>query len=425
MKKLINLVAYTVITLFILSTFGWVVKHSVKGSKDFGKAGKVVVEFVSFFDLFEQSVEEIKELPKTFVKTHENFSPINELEEDLWILTSYSDPEKKRTIELRNLKTDEVAHTWQIDNFNRPANRVMHSLMLPDSSLVYSINNVSGFYCIDKNGKMLWEQAELQHHHSMNLNHEGNIWACTNDFYNNGDALVFRGMVRVDGRPLPFLDNSFALLDSKTGEVLFHKSIMDIIYDHELEYLYMKTGKSEDPIHLNDIEPALTDGPYWKQGDVFLSMRHNSAIIHYRPSNDSVIKVFEGPFLAQHDVDILNDSTLTIFNNNAHQAWQKKSNMFPKADSMFEAADIHSNLVYYHYGSDSYEVKFKELFAQNHIYTFTEGLADHHSDGRIFIEEQNSGLLWVIKNDKVLYKGVLPSHHEGYHHLANWARLME
>ena len=39
-----------------------------------------------------------------------------------------------------------------------------------------------------------------------------------------------------------------------------------------------------DPIHLNDIEPALGDTQYWKQGDVFLSIRDQNAIFHYRPT---------------------------------------------------------------------------------------------------------------------------------------------
>ncbi len=424
MKKFISFIAYTVVVLFVLSTFGWIVKHSVKGSKDFGSFGKGLVDFVSFFDLFEQSVEEVAELPKTFVKTNPNFAPVNRLEQDLWILTSYSNEDGNRNIDLINLRNNEVAHQWEMDEINRPANRVMHSLMLPDSSLVYSVNNVSGLYCIDKNGVELWEQPALQHHHSMNLNFEGNIWACTNDLEPNG-KMAFTGFLAVDGRHLPFLDNSIALFNSKTGDILFHKSLTDLIVENELEYLLLKTGKAEDPIHLNDVEPALADGPYWKQDDVFLSMRHTSAIIHYRPSTDSIINVFEGPFLAQHDVDILNDSTLGIFNNNAHQAWQKPSGMHPKSDSIAEVARIYSNLVEYHFESDSYEVKYKDLFAENDIYTFTEGLADYHSDGRIFIEEQNSGLLWVIRNDTVLYKGVLSSQHEGYHHLANWARLME
>lgn len=425
MKRLIHFFAYTVIVLFILSGFGWLVKHSVEGTKEFGEAGKVVVDFVSFFDLFEQSVEEVKELPRTFKKTPDDFTEINQLEEDLFILTSYSDSEKKRTITYHNLKTGEDVMTWQIDNFNRPGNRVMNPLMLPDTSLIYAISNISGFYCIDREGELIWEQKEVQQHHSMNLDHEGNLWVCTNDFEGSSMYADYGGILRVDGRPMPFLDNFITKLDAKTGEILFHKSILELILENDLERLYVKSGRTEDPIHLNDIEPSHSDGPYWNRGDLFISMRNNSTVLQYRPSTNEIIKVLEGPFQAQHDVDIINDSTLCIFNNNAHQLWPKPANLYGQSSQIVEGGDIYSNLVYYHLNQDKFEVKYKDLFERNQIYTFTEGLSEHDSLGRIFIEEQNSGVLWVIEADSVIYKGVLHSHHEGYHHLPNWARLME
>ena len=46
---------------------------------------------------------------------------------------------------------------------------------------------------------------------------------------------------------------------------------------------------SGEPIHLNDIEPVLKDGKFWKKGDLFLSSRSQSAIIHYRPKLNKVV----------------------------------------------------------------------------------------------------------------------------------------
>ena len=77
---------------------------------------------------------------------------------------------------------------------------------------------------------------------------------------------------------------------------------------------FTKTGT--DPIHLNDIEPALYDSKYWKKGDLFLSSRHQSAIIHYRPEINKVINYLTGPFSQQHDVDIISDEEISIFDNN-------------------------------------------------------------------------------------------------------------
>lgn len=57
-----------------------------------------------------------------------------------------------------------------------------------------------------------------------------------------------------------------------SGEILWQTSLTQILLDHGMEYAVFTAGDYRpDPIHLNDIEPVLTDGPYWKKGDLFLS----------------------------------------------------------------------------------------------------------------------------------------------------------
>ena len=70
------------------------------------------------------------------------------------------------------------------------------------------------------------------------------------------------------------------------------------------------------------------------------------------------------------------------------------------------------------------EVLDREVWEENDLYSFTEGIVDALPGGGYFVEEQNSSVLWVIQDGVVRYKNVLPSHHPGYHHLANWARIM-
>ena len=83
--------------------------------------------------------------------------------------------------------------------------------------------------------------------------------------------------------------------------------------------LLFSSGKTvfiQDPLHLNDIQPVMTDGPYWKRGDVFFSIRYKSMIILYRPSTNKIIWKGVGHSAGQHDVDILDDHRISIFNNN-------------------------------------------------------------------------------------------------------------
>ena len=82
--------------------------------------------------------------------------------------------------------------------------------------------------------------------------------------------------------------------------------------------MVMRTGcylPNDDPTHLNDIQPVLDDGPYWKKGDLFLSLRNISTVMLYRPSTDEILWIKRGPWIAQHDVDILDDHRISIYDN--------------------------------------------------------------------------------------------------------------
>ena len=61
------------------------------------------------------------------------------------------------------------------------------------------------------------------------------------------------------------------------------------------------------------------DGPYWRKGDLFLSLRSPSTVMLYRPATNKVIWRKDGPWSKQHDVDILDDHRISIFNNNGRE----------------------------------------------------------------------------------------------------------
>ncbi len=425
MKKIITSFAYLVLILFGLSAFGWMVKHTTKGDKDFNPTLKKGIDaYVSFLDLFEQSVEEVKKLPETFVPTPSDFEPVNNLEEDLIVLTSYSNEKKNRSVEIRNLRNNTVLHTWDIANPHQAHDRIMDPLLLPGKRLVYSYNGVTGIKAIDSLGNELWNQDTIAHHHSMNLDSAGNIWACTYT-KENGGFIIYKGYYHLDGRELAYIDNTISKLNPENGQLLFHKSITEILVENGLENLLIKSNNSDDPIHLNDVQPALKTTAFYKEGDLFLSFRNISAIIHYRPSTNKVIRLLEGNFYSQHDVDFLNDSTIYFFNNNSQTLWLGRANTWRTADARINAGDFYSNVMAYDLKNDQYFYLSKEAFNQNNIFTFTEGMSEVLPNGMLWVEEQNSGVLWVLDGEEVVYKNVLESQHEGHHHLSNWTRILK
>lgn len=422
MQKLVSAFAYLVVALAFFSVYGWVVKHYAKDN--------ALDKFVSFLDVFETAVDEVQTLPKTFVPTPSDFKQVNKLENDVFGLVSYTNEENDRTVKILNLKDGSTKWSWDIANPHNAHNRIMNPITLSNKRLAYGYIGAPGIICVDSLGVELWRQNKAHNHHSLNLDHEGNVWVC--DYADNSYelkhgaryTLVSSDDSQAHETEVSFIDNFITLLSEKNGEVIFKKSVAEIFKENDLQYLLLKSPNLEDPIHLNDIQPVLIDGEYWKQGDVFLSFRNNSAVILYRPESGKVLKVLEGPFHSQHDVDILNDSTVAIFNNNRQTLFVKGTNGKLRSE-VVELGRLASNIVHYNFQNSSFSVKENEVFNKNNIATFTEGLFDYLSDGSVFIEEQNSSVLWIIDDGEVVYKNVLKSHHDGHHHLLNWTRILD
>ena len=124
---------------------------------------------------------------------------------------------------------------------------------------------------------------------------EGNIWAPSHMYPQSlPKEKVGRNIVSEGG----YFDDAIVKL-SPEGEVLFQKSVSQIFIDNGLEYLLFSVGDltfTKNPIHLNDIQPVDTDSQYWKKGDVFLSLRHQSMVLLYRPASNEIIWKGVGPF---------------------------------------------------------------------------------------------------------------------------------
>lgn len=315
-RKILMPLAKIVFYTALLCVFAWMVRHVTKGDKDFGFLNKPLKSFSSFPDQFEKTVEEVKKLPGTFVRTPSDMESINKLTADAKALIPYSNEEKNRTIDLYNFRTGEAEHQWQIDMSGHGQHvRVQAPLMYEDSSIIYSCNQTTGFKRINKDSEIMWEQDSIVSHHSLEKDHNGNVWGPT---YNRelNQFLWFKSFYVVEHDTIWFIENSITQINAETGRIIYNKSFSDILKENNLTYLIVKSGNSEDPLHLNDVQPALKTTDWYNQGDVFLSSRNMNCIIHFRPATGKVIRVIEGPFVCQHDVDFLNDSTLLFFNNN-------------------------------------------------------------------------------------------------------------
>jgi len=422
MQKILRIFSTIVISLFVLALFGWMSVKIANKEKKFGFITSTVKFMYSFPDMFSQSVEEAKTfaLPETFIKTPADFQAINKLESDLIVLTAYSDTGKSRTVALMNLRNDSVIRKWNFSGFELDHERIFHPLLLPGQSLVYAFRGKT-LRKVDSASNLLWEQRRFKPHHSKNVDSHGNLWVC--GYYTD---YLATGYYKLDGRTVFFKDEYILKIDSETGEILFVKSLGELLAENNLSNYLLKSGNIFDPIHSNDIEPAMETTPYYKKDDIFISAKNLSAILHYRPATNELIEVIEGPFNGQHDVDFYDKNSIVFFNNNCYTGTSNNYKTPPIDSSMFEfAGNLYSQIVKYNFEDKSYSFIWDSVFRDNKIYSSSEGLIDFYEPNTCFIEEQNKGVLWVIKDGEVIYKNVIKSIHKGFHNLPNWTRIIK
>ena len=428
------MVAQFIVGVAFLSVFGWAVKHRTRGDLDLGWANGIVDQLAGFPDHFVEAVEHVGNgqigLPGTFVPTPDGFESINQLEKDVLTLTAFTNEDDGRTIAVRNLRNGEFLYTWEVPMDAIPMEahwRVHHPLLMPDSSVISFITNRSPLFRLDASSNLMWRQDSLSFHHAINLDADGMLWACVQQWERGGKHIAYRGNYVMDRKTVHFLDNSIAQIDPETGSIKYVKSCAEMLRENGLEHLILRSGDPQDPMHLNDVEPALYDGAHFDKGDLFLSFRNLQCVLQFRPSTGEVLRVIDGPLAAQHDVDILSDSTLAIFNNATQENVGKYTNQghnYPVSKDQSTLKHWYSRVELYDLESDTFTPLWEDVMAEHEIMTYSEGLQEFLPDGTALIEEQNTGILWVIGNEGVVYKGVYASHHTEHHHLPNWTRVI-
>jgi hypothetical protein len=208
-----------------------------------------------------------------------------------------------------------------------------------------------------------------------------------------------------------YVDDSIIKIN-KDGKILYNKSVTEILIENNIvpnNFAFNQyVANPPDPIHLNDIQPALSDTQYWKQGDVFLSIKKQNSIIHYQPSTNKVINYITGPFALQHDVDIISDKEISIFNNNN-----------------FFVDNEHSEVVIYNFETKKFRTLFNDQLQKNNFKTSDQGLSHIFNDGALMVEEQNHGRIILFNNQGEKEWEFVNKDKNGDIGFISWSRIIE
>ncbi len=137
-------------------------------------------------------------------------------------------------------------------------------------------------------------------------------------------------------------------------------------------------------------------------------------IIHFRPSTDKIINVLTGPFYMQHDIDIISEKEISIFNNNTVNT--QKGNKYVISNNQ---------ILIYNFDTKNYIKKNVSGIKENNVKTATEGVSDFLKDGSLMIEDGNSGRILFFNSNGKLEWEFINKAKNGKVYPLSWARVIQ
>jgi hypothetical protein len=279
----------------------------------------------------------------------------------------------------------------------RMASRMFHPYLTADGGLVYQ--NASPLTAIDVCGRTKWT-IPGHFHHSIEADADGNYWV---------PATLAKA--KQPGVSASFEENAIAHI-SADGKILSRTSFYDILKAAGLLFLLDRRPYSDDPYHLNDIQPALVDGRYWLKGDIFISARHLSLVMLYRPSTGKVLWWREGPWQKQHDVNILDDHRISIFDNHT------------KSASPRDIVDGTNQILIYNFENDAVTPWSSKAFQRQRIATPFQGRGLIVDNGDAVVEETNLGRVMRLAVDGTIKWQYISATPNGDRLMLAWSRYI-
>jgi hypothetical protein len=423
--KTLRIISYIVLSVALLNVYSFLIIHSSRGGKRLGVLTQPLLQFSLFPKTVYSVFREVKK-PERLIEVDTKFKPINKLEYDVYALNGHY--ASKWIISLTNLRDDSIIHEWSLEestykNSDRTFSHSppFHPILLEDKSIVLKCNLTCNLYRLDSDSNIVWHNTDFQYSHATSEAKDGNIWVCS-------EKLIY--MRGANNRAAKYWDNLLTKVDIETGETMFSKSVSQILIENGYSYLIYGMGNGvtvsgNEPLHLNDIEPVLYDGPYWKWGDLFLSFRHRSLIILYRPVSNEILKVIHGPFLNQHDVDILSDTRISLFNNNVTTFTWKGGDASGEETEEFPNEPSCSGIVIYDFEDSTFTSHMARQFQAENISTQKCGLHHILANGDVFVESYDKGILYIFNEQTILLKKYCNKPINGLVERPYWVRIYE
>lgn len=341
-----------------------------------------------------------------------------------YLYSYYADSSNRFIIELLDLNKNEVLHSWEIpfkkmeklyEQWNsgfigsqfdeyvlfdlgelRKA-RLRGPLLLENNHLVVKVQGM--LICLDKGSNIEWWHKKF-FHHSLEINNNGRLWAASyHDTSKNS----------------PFLADQIVKINAKTGKTLLKRNIDDIFRENPKHDLSKVKLNDPDPYHLNDVQPVNSNGYLRREGDLFISLRGINAVFLYRPGSNKILWRKMTGWSKQHDVKILSDSVITIFDNNLERSLDK------------DRVKDYNRFLSYNVSKDTIKNRFQSVLKGQNIKTPTQGRAKFFQKDALFYVEATDQAFFVIKDIEAneTYKCYIPGRSKDKAGNLGWFRLLD
>ena len=310
------------------------------------------------------------------------------------LLTAYSDAAKRPVIHLIRLSDGRLMREWRPDipainarstftsaltdlKRDRPTDHdlMMHPMLMADGGLV--IHDSSPLARVDGCGRVEWVIDGI-FHHSAERAADGSLYV----------VYRFPRSPMKDVSPV-FNDEAIAHV-SADGHLLKLTRIADVLDGNGLGALWRSHPYVDDPFHINEVRPVLDAGPYWQPGDLLLSLRNLSLVMLYRPSSGRVLWHQVGPWSMQHDVEIVDDHRISIFDNH----WR-----FAAPDGKVDGAN---RVAVYDFATAQVSYPYAGALARYTIATHQQGRQHIMPNGDLVVEDSEGGRLLRFAPDGTL-----------------------
>ncbi len=244
-----------------------------------------------------------------------------------------------------------------------------------------------GLVRLDKDSRLLW-RYDGHAHHDIDVGPDGTI-------YTLGQRVRETPLLARTSITPPFLDDSVVLL-SPDGKVLKEVSIADAFARSpyaDLLNLALPNHRG-DLLHANQAEYiGAADAahlPGVEAGHVLLSLREISTIAALDPERGIISWALRGPWLFQHDPDILANGNILIFDN--------RGNFGPGGPSRILEVDPRTSDIVWRYTGNGKAPLYSRVRSDAQRLANGNTLITESEQGRIIEVTPDGGVVWAFLN---------------------------